>query len=226
MISELLSSRSNVLKKPFAWQIPSQPALFRAFENEGAGSGKLDAMTLVIGEIGFLLAAAPASSMAGAKLGQGDFGREITLIFAAESLRRIGVLPNRLSRSKLRPEAALVHNRNIESSKRLLSNLTEGANTCQAHSRRNPLRLNERTRRIRAGAHDVAASKDFVELVNRYHFHAQGFFVLPGEGFAAFRPQTVYFDLRDRTNRADCFGVAARLIASAHDTENAGIGAA
>src|SRR5215510_5963635 len=105
MISELLSSRSNVLKKPFAWQIPSQPALFRAFENEGAGSGKLDAMTLVIGEVGFLLTAAPASSMAGTKLGQGDFGREITLVFAAESLRRIGVLPNRLPRSKLRPEA-------------------------------------------------------------------------------------------------------------------------
>src|SRR5262245_63630189 len=183
-------------------------------------------MTLVIGEIGFLLTAAPASSMAGTKLSQGDFGREITLIFPAESLRRIGVLPNRLPRSKLRPEAALVHNRNIESSKRLLSNLTEGADTCQAHSRSNPLRLNERTRRIRAGAHDVAASKDFVELVNRCHFNAQGLFVLPGEGFAAFPPQTVYFDLRDRTNRADCFCVAARLIASAHDTEDAGIRAA
>src|SRR5262245_12083539 len=226
MISELLSSRSNVLKKPFAWQIPSQPALFRAFENEGAGSGKLDAMTLVIGKIRFLLIAAPASSIAGTKLGQCDFGREITLIFATEGLRRIGVLPSRLPRSKLWPEAALVHNCNIESSKRLLSNLAEGADTCQAHSRRNPLRLNERSRRIRAGAHDVAARKDFVELVNGYHFHAQGLFVLAGEGFAAFRPQTVYFDLRDRTNRADCFCVAARLIASTHDTEDAGIRAA
>src|SRR5215510_11041094 len=97
MISELLSSRSNVLKKPFAWQIPSQPALFRAFENEGAGSGKLDAMTLVIGEIGFLLTAAPASSMAGTQLRQGDFGRGIAFIFAAESLREFGVVRNRLS---------------------------------------------------------------------------------------------------------------------------------
>jgi hypothetical protein len=216
----------DVLKKPFAGQFPSQPSLLCALKNKGPRGGKLDAVSFIISEIGFLLSTRPATGMAGAKLGQGDFGREISLIFAAESLRRASVFLNRIHRSKLRPKAALVHDRDIEGSKRLLSDLAEGSDTGQAHSRRNPLRLDERTRRIRASAHNITACENFVELTDRYHFHTQRLFALPGKRFAAFRPQTIHFDPFDRTDRADRFSVAARLIASADDTEDAGIFAA
>ena len=120
-------------------------------------------MSFIICEISFLLSARPAAGLAGTKFGQGDFGRKIALILAADRLGRVGVFLNRLRRPKLRPEAAFVHDRNVESFKRLLSDLAEGADAGQAHPRRNPIRLDEWTRRIRAGAHDVAAAEYFVE---------------------------------------------------------------